>query len=910
MKNDKASPIEHLLDFHSVGKYRGRGGENIGAIIARVRNAYIVRFGFTMQGVHSDISIDEAVSVVQGMRQFCKEMLQGESLKIECASFNCYQDRDRELQRLYNQSAPPIGALLTSSRHKLKELSSTDNKKGVRIRKSSQIVMWASFSMKAEELELDFIEKGLLFATTQIKRLSGEQKLDHQKQYEDFLLLSYREGFQQWSRLFERLPARVKSITSEDVWEHCFLQQNRFNNTQVAGIPPIPHLTVVDTFDKTVTEKLHGKHNIRSILCFANNAHPKGGSDSVCLDKKHITVLTLTDEPSDSDQGYTEAQQINYLGKLMQKDFFYDIRIVLEFGKPDQRKARKAIQEGRDEAISRSNEVAKTGAVSVSSEDDAIALIEAERELIQDGAVMLFGLMILVYRDTKEDSRIVAEKISDYFQYPAKCSIELQVAYPYWISSLPYSAKPILKDRFSRQLKTPAEWMPSYFPVSRSVPLADSGAVEFLAKYGQNPIPFNLKKRRGHTLILGKTGCGKSVLAGEIIQGCLAEGLDVTIVDTPTSKDASTFKDLARLVNGVYVDILDPQTAYNFFETPHIDPDDPEREEYLKDFHSSVFNILNAMVMGDPSVTFDGVVAARYKAILVKALRAFFNSTEILLRYESAKKHGFCSPEWEQMPCLTTFIDYLTPARLNLTSVAEQDALTSVKNNLESWAHGTYGSVLAHPSKVSLKNKQLVVLGLRAIKSPGDAVTWSAITDSILTTRAIHSKKNGSAAFIDEAGVKFQYSAFAQSFADYLAIARKANMVVLAATQSPGILDPAFKDKTGQQILANLRYKFVGFIVADSIDSYARVVSVAPEMFEPLCSSHFAPNYEDGLTSWLMLDESHANYIECRMSDLLLTILANEEHERAARDSLINGLSPRESLEVLYNSTKPVVKVK
>lgn len=51
MKNDKAAPIEHLLDFHSVGKYRGRGGENIGAIISRVGNAYIVRFGFTLKGV-------------------------------------------------------------------------------------------------------------------------------------------------------------------------------------------------------------------------------------------------------------------------------------------------------------------------------------------------------------------------------------------------------------------------------------------------------------------------------------------------------------------------------------------------------------------------------------------------------------------------------------------------------------------------------------------------------------------------------------------------------------------------------------------------------------------------------------------------------------------------------------------
>jgi hypothetical protein len=756
--------------------------------------------------------------------------------------------------------------------------------------------------MQLEDMELDWLEKGLLVATNKIKKWSGEQQADQRKKYENFLQASYKDGYQTWARLFEtRMPAKITPMNPEDVWEHGWVQQNRTSNNQVKGLPPIPHLTIVNTFDKTVEVATSGRHDIRSLLSFGNNAMPIASRDSVYIDKKHVTVLVLTDEPADKPEGYFEAEQINLLGELM--PLLWYARIVVEISKPNQRKARKNIQETRDDAVARAAQVARDGGVSVASEDDAIELVEAERQLVRDGAIVKFGLVVTVHRDTREESRFVGEKISNYFQLPAKCSIEDEVAYPIWLESLPYCATPLLSNIYGRRINTSSDWVPTYMPLWSSVSEGSKG-VEFPAVYGGNPIYFDLQNRRGHFLIMGKTGCGKSVLAGQLCTFALANLRDVTIVDTPTSKEASTFKSYAAMVNGSYIDILDPSTCYNFFQTPDVDPEDPDREEYQQDFHSSVLNILETMVLGDPSANFDGVIASRYKTILIRALREFFGSTEIQLAYESAKRAGMGTPEWEEMPTLKTFLSYLTPNRLQLQTLAEQEALTSVYGALEKWVDGKFGKALSQPSKVSIRDKKLVVLALRDISSPQDAVVWSAVTDSILTTRAILSRKNGSLAFIDEANIKFKYAAFAQSFADLCAIARKANMIIGAAAQSPGILDPHNNDKIGQQILANLRYKFVGSIVPDLMASYARVVSLAPEMFEPLCSQQFAPNYQDATTKWLMLDENHANYIACHVSDLLAKILSNEEHQRAARDSLIIGLSPREALEKLYNSTK------
>jgi hypothetical protein len=893
-------PFEHATDLYSIAHYIGPSGDNIGALILRQGKTFIVRFGWILKGVHADISISQAVATVESLRQLCKEIPERESLKIEWSCFADFADRDAELVELYSEASTEIQALITADRRKLRELSSS-NKKGVRVRKPTSLIIWASYSMHAENLELDLLEKGLLFATTQIKKLSGEEQINLKQKYDTFLLSSYKNGFQTWARLFEtRLPGEARPMNPSEVWERgCWLKQNRFSNYQAAKCPSIPHLTTINTFDKAVDEELNGNHNIRSVLSFGNNALPIASRDSIYLDKKHITVLALQSEPADGE--YEEAEQINILAELMPQ--LWDTEIIVQITKPSQDGARRNIQETRDDAVSRAATVARDGGVSVVAEDDAVDLIEAERQLMRNSAIVKFGLCILVYRDTQYDSRFAAEKVSNYFQSPAKCSIETEVAYPLWLHSLPYSASPLMGGIFSRQLNTSSDWAPSYMPLWSSVSRAKNG-VEFTAVYGGSPVYFDLENERGHFLILGYTGCGKSLLAGYLCTAALAQGRFVTIIDTPTDKKASTFQDYAALVGGSYLDILDENTCYNFFQTPDLDRNDPDYGEYLEDYHSSLLNVLQAMVFGDPSTPFDGVVAARYNSILTKALREFFGSIEIQLAYESAKKAGMGSPEWELMPTLKTFLDYLTPNRLHLTIDAEREALSSVHGALERWVWGKFGKAISQPSRISIREKPLVVLALRDISNPADAVVWSAITDSILATRAIINRKKGSLAFLDEANVKFSYPAFAQSFATLCSIARKANMIVGAAAQYPGILDPESGDKVGKQILANIRYTFIGYIVPHLIQSYARVSSLEDEMFDPLCSQSFAPNYAEAHSKWLMVDQGHSNYVSCYLSDLLASILSNEQKQREARNSLIEGLSPQKALEVLYTKTK------
>lgn len=907
----KELAVEHVLDLHSIAKFTGRLGTDLGAIISRQGDRFIVKYGFEFEGTHSDVGIEEAMRLVEGNRQFCKEMPENpETLRMEWSSFNYTQDSERELTRLYNNSSDAVKAFVISNRKKLKQISSTNNKSGSRVRKPSKIIFWASYSIKVEELDLKFSEKFLLFGENLIKKISGEDQVDRQELYETFLFNSYKEGLQSWLRAFSHLPSNIRQLTSIEVWHECFLRQNRFSNIQKEKIPAIPHLTVVNMFDKTVDEVLDGDDSIKTVLTFRNDAMPIPSSDSVFIDGKHITALSLTAEPADNEEGYPEAMQLNYIGKLLQKSFMFDCLIVLEFGKDNQDKARAEIIEGRDELIGRAMEKEREGRRSIVSEQGAEDLIEVERHLINDGVVMIYGLTFFVYRDTREKSRIDGQKISDYFRYPAKCPIELQVTFEYWISSLPWSMKPVLRDRFSRRLKTPASWMPSYFPLSKSVSLAKSGATMFLSHYGKEPLFFNQESQehRGHAVFLGRSGCGKSLIAGDLVIGGLAEGRDGTIIDTPTSKFASTFKKLAYLLGCPYIDILDLANAWNFFETPYIAKDDPDREELLQDFKTSVYNILYAMVMGDPNVTFDGVVASRYTSIINKGLKSFFGSHEIMLMYETAKRAGMGSPEWESIPTLTTFEAYLTAAKLGFSTTAEKDALTSVKACLRSWIDGPYGAVLARPSRVSLKDKQLLVIGLRGIENPAAAVTWSAITDAIVNTRAMLARKRGSFAFFDELGVKLKYPAFAESFIQNLAISRKNNCYIYGATQSPGVLDPATGEKVGRDILANLRYKFIGSIEPGAIESYARIVGLPANQLDPLCTEAFRPDYKEKVSSWMMVQASYVNYIDLHMSDLLVAAIANEEHERQAAENIIGGLPPDAALLALYNSIHPKEK--
>jgi hypothetical protein len=902
----KELAIEHVLTLHSIAKFIGRSGTDLGAIISRQGDNFIVKFGFDYEGTHSDVGIEESVTLIESNRQFCKEMPEApETLKIIWSSFNDTQDAEDELTRLYDRSSAQVKPFIVSERKKLNQLSSVKNRSESRVRRPSKIRFWGSYSIEVEELDLKFSERILWYGENLIKKISGEEKADRQEQYHKFLFNSYKEGLQSWLRAFAKLPSKIRPLTSQEVWDECFLEQNRFGG--ITQIPEIPHLTIINMFDRTIEERLDGKDSIKNVLTFANNAMPVGSSDSVFIDKKHITALSLTAEPADSEAGYPEAMQLNYLGELLQKYFMYDCRVVVEFGKDNQDKARADIIEAREEAIGRATEKEREGRRSIVSEAGAEDLIEVERHLINDEVVMLFGLMFLVYRDSREASNTDAQKISEYFNYPAKCPIELQVTFEYWISSLPWSMKPIGRNRYSRRLKTPSSWMPSYFPLSKSVPLAKSGATKFLSHYGNEPISFNqeLQEHRGHGIILGRTGCGKSMLAGSLVMGGLAEGRDATIIDTPTGKKASTFKRLAYLLDCPYIDILDPANAWNFFETPSIAKDDPDRVELLQDFKTSVYNILHAMILGDPNVTFDGVVVTRYLSIINKGLKSFFNSQEIMLMYETAKRSGMGSSEWDAMPTLATFESYLTAAKLGFSTIAEKDALTSVKACLRSWIDGPYGAVLAKPSRVSLKDKQLLVIGLRGIENSAAAVTWSAITDSIVNNRAMLARKRGSLAFFDELGVKLKYPAFAESYIQNLAISRKNNCYIYGATQSPGVLDPAAGEKVGESILANVRYKFIGSIEPGAIASYARIVGLSVDRLDPLCTTAFRPNYVDKISSWMLVQGGYVNYIDLYLSDLLVAAIANEEHERQAVEDIIGNLPPDLGLRAFYNSIHP-----
>jgi hypothetical protein len=233
-------PYEHVIDFHSVGRHIGRSGDNIGSMILQRGKSVVMRFGWRFQ-VHADIGIEESVTVIESLRQLCKEMPERESMKIEWSCFPNYEARDKELQQLYNQSTPEIKALIMSERQKLLELSSTSNKKGIRIRKPTDLVIWCSYSMQLEDLELDWLEKLLLFSSNKIKKWSGEQQADQRQKYENFLQDAYKNGYQTWARLLEtRLPSQTTQMTPEDVWQHCWLQQNRFSNTQATKLPPIP----------------------------------------------------------------------------------------------------------------------------------------------------------------------------------------------------------------------------------------------------------------------------------------------------------------------------------------------------------------------------------------------------------------------------------------------------------------------------------------------------------------------------------------------------------------------------------------------------------------------------------------------------------------------------------------------
>ena len=366
-----------------------------------------------------------------------------------------------------------------------------------------------------------------------------------------------------------------------------------------------------------------------------------------------------------------------------------------------------------------------------------------------------------------------------------------------------------------------------------------------------------------------------------MLNGALANNLPVTIIDCPPTKEASTFRDYARLLGGAFFDV--GSECSNIFEVSdfsYLSLED--QEDRRKDSQETLLEIVQMLVTGSNPDMFEPMVRDLIRSLLTLVLSKFFAAREIQSRYIAAIEGGIDSDAWQKYPVLEDFIRFCSPERVNITEPEQLKALSYIVTKLRSWTQSRTGQAFCRPSTFKT-DSQLFVMAIRGVANAEDMAILAAVAYATAIRRAYNHPK--SVLFLDEAATLLKFPALALAIGRLLAIAAKAGIRVMLAAQEVHSIKTC---AGGEQILANCDIKLVGRIQPEAVDTISEVMKIPLELLAPNLTATYAPNTAWGYSNWLMMDGR--SFTQCRIYTCAgnLAAVVNNPHEIERRKELIS----------------------
>lgn len=886
-KTQKLRPLEAMTHLQAVINYTLEDGRQAGALLLNLNRSldqpeYKIRFFWECEGFHDSFGSENATMIVNSIAALGAELPLYEKLRVEFQTFGDYQSRQEQLINRFEASPNQYRRIIAENIKTLQDLDAKGR------RRPKRIFLMGDYSLATEDLNRDPLEKVIRKGMNLFQKISGSIEYVRQEAIDVTMLNAYEQGFQAWEDLFrDKLQVKFAALTGEQVWHFCYNQLNRFGDRLLEQNPPsVPQMIEFDLRQGTITETIEDPTHPTTVMMFNPAAVPTSNRDYVSVDGKCVGAMLFKSQPGGWKKagGKNRSQvQLNYLWNLLDKRVSQDMRIVLEVSRIEDSGVRFNNQRLIREAHNLKKAKEAKNQIDVGADIQLEEAVAAEREAIGGDPTVEFALTMYVYRDTPSQVRSTARELGSYFQAPASLTLEIDTADELWTSSLPFYGKPMLTGMRERRQRERPVYTAGYFPLINTISNHRTG-MEFIATKGGSPVWFDPFKHNGHTMVLGKTRSGKSLLMAEIIVLGLSQEIPFTILDQPPSKDASTFEDFTNRLNGSYIDIFN--VAVNFLETPSIplELSDENREDLKKNNESYILKILRAMVLGygdDAKNTNASLVTS----LLPKILKRFFEDSQIRLRYDLARRAGLGTEAWANYPVLKDVIQFCGVERLgtSLKNPSDEvvDTLSFIKAKLEGWCDGVYGKTLNSPSAVKMDNP-LVTIAMRGVSNDNDAIVFGTIAQAIAMRRAVATANGkGSGFFMDEASSTCKLAPLSLAFAETAANGLKASMRIFFAAQEPVSV---FESAGGTQIKDAMSYYLIGRI-GDSLPNYVDpdILGVPEDLARINASNDFLPDKATGRSSWLLRINDRWTHAAIYLAPSLVQLTANNVDERQAR---------------------------
>lgn len=408
--------------------------------------------------------------------------------------------------------------------------------------------------------------------------------------------------------------------------------------------------------------------------------------------------------------------------------------------------------------------------------DDALTL----QAQLAKGAERFFQFALYITIPAKDEKEL--ENITK--QVKSLLSSILIISYPATLQMEEgfKATLPMFKDKLNILRNMDTTSIALTFPFSTASLTQNEGILYGINMHDGSLIIFDrFKLENANSVILGKSGGGKSFLVKLESLRLLTMGIDVIIIDPENE-----YKKLAESVGGDFIEFsLDSPNKINPFELPkdNIEPD--ELQTKILDLHG-----LLKVIMGDLTPSQD--------ALLDKALVLTYQQKGITLDPETFKN---------EPPLLEDLYKVL----IGMETAEAQELAT----RLEKFVQGSAAGILNQHSTVDLKNP-LTVFGIRDLEENLRPVMMYIVLDYIW--RIVRRERKKRILVVDEAWWLIKHK---DSGAYLYSFAKRARKYLLGLTTITQDVEDFLSSEEGKAILTNSSLQIILKQSTASIDKIA-----------------------------------------------------------------------------------------
>lgn len=903
-------------------------GRAVGAIVLNKGDLadeakYQIIFAFSLNGIHPQLSEEEALAQASGIAEAMKILPQGERCTFMMGCYSDDRSRQGYLSQLVETSPLALPAvLLQNEQQRVRQLTH----KGLRQHWEQTIFCTWSADEYAQtkkdpisNLIYAVVKGGQFFFDTLLGKLSQRQE---QLLYR-LLERSYVEGFLPWEmRLATQTGLEVSALGETDLWRWLW---RRFNS---GAAPAIPQLLVFS--DKQASSGF-GVGNQESAVgnqesgigikdasstpysLFPTPSNPMNGQSikEIKTSDFHGATVLIQGEKGRSScpehrqspakvflrdkicgvmvmvqpiKAWTDVHhQLAWIWQILSQSQVQDTEIWVEVSPSVRFWVEESLhRQAKQSKAQRERAALKGTGRDVGAEIKAEEAWEAQKEIYKGAMPLHCAVAFLVYRDNSRELDRGCELLSHSFG-AAKVVRERNIASQIWLETLPitwrrllHSSSLLSERRLTLQNTTVAGVLPLTCPKH-----LDAKGVEFLSEPGGKSVCVDLFSQTQHALVTGMTGSGKSVLLWRFMLDALSRGIPVVGMDFPAADGESSFKTGIEMLGeaGAYFDIS--RASSNLIEPPDLRCFKPsERKQRMKNWKDFIREVLALIVMGKVSTPH---LAQRVDALLRLTFNVFLGDSDIIERYNLAFENGWKSPQWQDIPQLKDFVRYCTVARLNLKRPGDLDyqALNQITTQIEALLASPLGEALGKPSSFS-PDPLLKFFALTGINNDSDAYIMALNTKAACVRVALSHPKS---LFVgDELSVLCRKEGFSTMLGNLAATARKDGLSLLLSTQDP---DTICTSVAAAMIMQNLSYRITGKITANACSSFTRYLGYPLETIGQNASDTYKPSAAELYSCWLV--EKYGRFWPTRFypGEMVLASLANNQEERRARQRVL-----------------------